>query len=76
MTIIEATVDIGPNRQLAIQLPEEIAPGRHRVFLQIDGAPETSDLSDWPARFPRLDLGPWPKNLSLRREDLYGDDGR
>lgn len=26
--------------------------------------------------FPVDDLGPWPKDLSLHREDLYGDDGR
>lgn len=26
--------------------------------------------------FPVDQVGPWPKDLSLRREDLYGDDGR
>lgn len=26
--------------------------------------------------FPTDDLGPWPEDLSLRREDMYGDDGR
>jgi len=26
--------------------------------------------------FPVDDLGPWPEDLSLRREDMYGDDGR
>jgi len=26
--------------------------------------------------FPVDDLGPWPEGLSLRREDMYGDDGR
>jgi Protein of unknown function (DUF2281) len=26
--------------------------------------------------FPVDDLGPWPKDLSLRREDLYRDDER
>jgi hypothetical protein len=25
---------------------------------------------------PVIDLGPWPENLSLRREDMYGDDER
>ncbi len=25
---------------------------------------------------PVHDLGPWPEGLSLRREDMYGDDGR
>ena len=26
--------------------------------------------------FPVDDLGPWPEGLSLRREDIYGEDGR
>ena len=25
--------------------------------------------------FPTDDLGSWPEDLSLRREDMYGDDG-
>ena len=29
-----------------------------------------------PLDFPVDDLGPWPDDLSLRREDMYGDDGR
>jgi hypothetical protein len=29
-----------------------------------------------PDGLPVHDLGPWPEGLSLRREDLYGDDGR
>jgi antitoxin (DNA-binding transcriptional repressor) of toxin-antitoxin stability system len=28
------------------------------------------------AGFPVIDAGPWPEGLSLRREDIYGDDGR
>jgi len=26
--------------------------------------------------FPVDDLGPWPVELSLHREDMYGNDGR
>lgn len=26
--------------------------------------------------FPVIGVGKWPKDLSLRREALYGDDGR
>ncbi|MCP3668306.1 MAG: DUF2281 domain-containing protein [Gammaproteobacteria bacterium] len=26
--------------------------------------------------FPTLSVGKWPEDLSLRREDMYGDDGR
>ncbi|MCF6264396.1 MAG: DUF2281 domain-containing protein [Xanthomonadales bacterium] len=29
-----------------------------------------------PLNFPVDDLGPWPDGLSLRREDMYGVDGR
>ncbi len=44
---------------------------------QLGHAPEgtdlrQSDLSD----FPVDSYGSWPEGLSLRREDLYGDDER
>lgn len=29
-----------------------------------------------PFDFPVISVGKWPENLSLRREDMYGDDGR
>ena len=29
-----------------------------------------------PLDFPVISAGQWPQGFSLRREDLYGDDGR
>ena len=29
-----------------------------------------------PLNFPTISVGKWPDNLSLRREDMYGDEGR
>ena len=29
-----------------------------------------------PLNFPVISVGKWPTKLSLRREDMYGDDGR
>ncbi|MGB5235671.1 MAG: hypothetical protein WBN85_10935 [Candidatus Macondimonas sp.] len=29
-----------------------------------------------PLDFPVISVGWWPEGLSLRREDMYGDDGR
>jgi len=26
--------------------------------------------------FPVISVGRWPEDMSLRREDMYGDDGR
>ena len=32
--------------------------------------------SQEPLDFPVISVGAWPQNLSLRRDDMYGDDGR
>ncbi len=29
-----------------------------------------------PSDFPVISVGRWPDGLSLRREEMYGDDGR
>lgn len=29
-----------------------------------------------PLDFPVISVGKWPEELSLHREDMYGDDGR
>ena len=29
-----------------------------------------------PLDFPVISVGQWPQDLSLHREDMYGDDGR
>jgi hypothetical protein len=76
MTTIDTTVDIGSDRRLAIQLPDQVTPGRHRVILHVHDGQGTSQPTDIVASLPRLDLGAWPAGLSLRREDVYGDDGR
>ncbi|CAG0926561.1 hypothetical protein PLCT1_00087 [Planctomycetaceae bacterium] len=55
--------------QLRLLIREEIQrTSREEHELQyIDG-----DLSD----FPVDQWGSWPEHLSLRREDMYGDEGR
>lgn len=44
---------------------------KQRVRQHKTTAPGTEALD-----YPVDDLGPWPEGLSLRREDMYGDDGR
>lgn len=36
MTRIDTTIDVGEDRQLVLQLPEEVRPGEHRVTILID----------------------------------------
>lgn len=76
MQVIEATVEVGPDRRIVLQAPVDLTPGIYRVVVQViepQAPPGTVDIA---ANMPQLDVGPWPENLSLRREDLYGDDGR
>lgn len=44
---------------------------KHRARLRRATTADTESLD-----FPVDDLGPWPDRLSLRREDMYGDNGR
>jgi hypothetical protein len=77
MKTIETTASVTPDHKLMVevQIPVDVSPGQHHVVLILDESP-------LPARqavafdFPVIDIGPWPESLSLRREDMYGDDGR
>ena len=59
-------------------MPDAVPPSEHEVVVNVTTVPDVQ-----PARkplnvdrWPTIDLGPWPEGLSLRREDIYGDDGR
>jgi hypothetical protein len=75
MLTITTTATVNPDHTLTVQLPPDIAPGPHAVVLvvqeQVSPGPRAS-FDDWP----RHDVGPWPENFTIRREDVYGDDGR
>ena len=45
-------------------------------FLRERAAARKPTTGNEPLDFPVDDLGPWPEGLGLRREDMYGDDGR
>ena len=75
MTVITARITVSADGTISTATP--IPAGEYTV----------STVPDWPARqlptlpfdvddLPKHDFGPWPEGLSLRREDMYGDDGR
>ncbi len=75
MRMIETTVTVTEEGKMTIQLPQDIVPGEHQVVIVIEEQPikkEMQSLADFPVR----DYGPWPANLSLRREDMYDEWGR
>ena len=76
MRTIETTAEVKPDGTVTVRVPPDVAPGCHRLVLVIDEQSvekvEEMSFDD----FPMHDFGPWPADLSLRREDMYDDWGR
>lgn len=74
MKTIELEVPLTEDRVVTVQVPSTAEPGDEllvRLTEAVPVQPERPRLD-----LPRDDVGPWPQGLSLRREDLYGDEGR
>jgi len=74
MRTLQITATISPDHELKIQLPPDIPAGDYQIVLVIEEQPTQKQRK--PFKFPVDDYGPWPVDLSLRREDMYGDFGR
>ncbi|ARV58728.1 hypothetical protein BZZ01_08820 [Nostocales cyanobacterium HT-58-2] len=80
MKTIETIATVTEDGKITVQLPPDIPAGEHKVVVVIDEhplveKPETKEKRP-PLNFPVDNYGPWPENLSLRREDMYDDWGR
>ena len=78
MTVVTARITVAQDGPISGRAPGQVPAGEHEAI---------NTVADWPAQqlptepfdaneLPSHDTGPWPEGLSLRREDLYGDDGR
>jgi hypothetical protein len=75
MKTLHTQAQVNPNGQLTVDIPVNMPPGKYQVVLVIEEHPAEKKKSP-PQDFPVISVGSWPENLSLRREDMYGDDGR
>ena len=78
MITIEAKVIVAEDGKIALEevnAPPQVKPGEHEAIIVIDGQ-VVGAKQRMPITFSAHDIGSWPDNLSLRREDIYGDDGR
>lgn len=73
MRILTTAGVVHANHTLTIQVPPDIPCGTHEVVVVINSTPPPSAVQDW--RLPVHDVGPWPEGFTVRREDIYGDDG-
>lgn len=77
MTQIHARIRVDPDHRITGVAPADVPPGEHEVTITI--VPLTG--RQLPTKkfaiedLPKHDL-PWDDSISLRREDMYGDDGR
>jgi hypothetical protein len=80
MKTIETIATVTKDGRITAQLPLDIPEGEHQVVIVIDEKPlaekEERKEKKAPLNFPVHNCGLWPENLSLRREDMYGDWGR
>jgi hypothetical protein len=78
MTIITARIIVAADGTISGRAPGQVPAGEHEASITVADRSarqlpsEPFDVNDLPTH----DLGPWPEGLSLRREDLYGDEGR
>jgi hypothetical protein len=72
MKTIQTTIEVDDQRKATIQLPADVAPGSHQVVVVID----EPAVGRTPLTFSAHDVGPWPDGFTIRREEIYGDDGR
>jgi hypothetical protein len=72
MNEIRTHIQVGPDHQISGVAPADVPPGTHEVTITVEAAKPTK-------RFRVADLQvhdlPWDDSISLRREDIYGDDG-
>jgi hypothetical protein len=72
MKSLELRLQVTSEGELVLPSVPELEPGEYNVVLVIENS--TVSANRPPLDLPVADLGPWPEDLSLRREDLYGDE--
>ena len=75
MRVLTASAVVGGDHQLVIQVPADVPCGTHQVVVVLD-APSERPLPTEEWKLPVHDVGPWPREFTVSREDIYGDDGR
>lgn len=75
MKAIETIARVSSRGELMARVPSDVLPGKHSVILILTSRDEEVSKHR-SGSFPVDHVGRWPVSLSMRREDLYGDNGR
>ena len=74
MNEIRTRIQVAPDHTITGIAPPGVPAGKHVAIITISTPPIPEKLSR-VADLPVHDT-PWDGSISLRREDMYGDDGR
>jgi hypothetical protein len=74
---LTATAIVHPDHTLTLQVPADIPAGAHQVVIVLQEPPSPQEqvlfMANWPAPH---NVGLVDPNMTFRREDIYGEDGR
>ena len=79
MIIVAIRIQVAEDGTISGRAPAgELPPGEHVARIEVRERPprQLPALPFDVGALPTLDLGPWPEGVSLRLEDMDGDDGR
>ncbi len=74
MLTVKTKVHITEDGTLEVRVPTDLPPGDHEAVIVVN-PPGPVKPRFRVAELP-IHEEPWDGSISLRREDLYGDDGR
>jgi hypothetical protein len=72
MAVITARIQVAEDGTISGRVPDGIRPGEHEFAINVSTTPKRRlSVKDMPVHDEPCD-----NSISLRREDMYGDDGR
>jgi hypothetical protein len=74
MTDIRTRIRVGPDHRISGIAPADVPPGEHEVTITVP-RPQRVEKRPRVADLPSHDT-PWDGSVSLRRQDMYGNNGR
>jgi len=72
---LEYQVHVDEARRASLQFPRDIAPGEHRIVIVVEEEKSKAPFDPLQG-LPTVRGAEWLAGVSLRREDMYGDERR
>ena len=73
MATVRTKIRVAPDGTITGKAEGALPPGEYVATITTAERPKRCRQ---PLALGTIDVGPWPEDLSLRREDMYGDDAR